>query len=358
MKNEIKAEWNIDETKKKHWNKLRHPFNGGFELTQKCNFRCVHCYLQNSGYQEYLSTSQVKQILDKLAQKGVLFLYLTGGEVFTRKDFNEIWLYAKSKGFVLEILTNASLVSEQTLALFDNYPPAKISVSLYGASEETYQRVTGVKLQYDRVLKNLQAFKEHGLNFEIKFIGMRENITDFYAVKDIADNFGVEFSHSFELFPAFGGNGNLEHMLTVEEIIAFEQEYEPSYKTWEANAGDTNFYLKLKEQGRELPLFACECGTTTCIIDAQGYLLPCNKLRVQKYNLLHTEFDDGWAAYAEIKQIPAPKTYACLTCKNISVCNPCPAQNFLATGDYTCPDKNECALAAMRNRTFGKKPMG
>ena len=243
MRNDIKAEWNIDETKKKYWGKLRHPFNGGFELTQKCNFRCVHCYLQNSGYQEYLSTLQVEQILDKLAEKGILFLYFTGGEVFTRKDFNEIWLYAKRKGFVLEILTNASLVSKKTLALFDSYPPAKISVSVYGASEETYQKVTGVKLQYDRVLKNLQAFKEHGLNFEIKFIGMSENIADFYAVKDIADDFGVEFSHSFELFPAFGDTKNLSHMLTVEEITAFEKEYEQSRKTWEMNARTYRFLL-------------------------------------------------------------------------------------------------------------------
>ncbi len=357
MKNEIKPEWNIDETKKMYWGKIRHPFNGGFEITQKCNFRCVHCYLQNGGYEKSLSTENVKLILDKLAKKGVLFLYLTGGEVFTRTDFDEIWLYAKSKGFVLEILTNASLVKPQTLNLFDEYPPAKISVSVYGANEETYFKVTGVKNQYKKVVKTLRLFKEHGLLFEIKFIGMRENIQDFYAVKQLAEQLGVEFSHSFELFPAFGGTQNLAHMLTVEEIVAFEKNYAQSRETWEANASEENFYQSHLEK-RNSPLFACECGTTTCIVDAEGYLYPCNKLRFKKYNLLNCSFDDAWEAYGKIKKMPAPKTYPCLTCKNISVCNPCPAQNFLATGNYMQPDKNECALTALRNKTFGNKPNG
>ena len=115
MNNNIKAEWNIDETKKKYWAKIRHPFNGGFELTQKCNFRCVHCYLQNGGYKDFLSTQDVKLILDKLAQKGILFLYFTGGEVFTRKDFEVIWRYAKKLG--LNIWCYTGFTYEQLMKL-------------------------------------------------------------------------------------------------------------------------------------------------------------------------------------------------------------------------------------------------
>lgn len=351
----IRAEWNIDETKKKYWKKIRHPFNGGFEITQRCNFRCVHCYLQNGGYKDYLSTRDIKLILDKLAKKGILFLYFTGGEVFTRNDFEEIWRYAKELGFVLEILTNASLIDINILSLFDELPPANISISVYGASEESYFAVTRTKGQFQKVMNNLHALKEHELHFEIKFIGMKENVNDFYGVKEIAESLGVGFSHSFEIFPAFGGNDNVNHMISVEDIIEFEKSYEETKRVWTANAGNDNFYQKMKKKNEFVPLFACESGTTTCVIDAEGYLLPCNKLRLKKYNLLTDEFDAAWDAYAEIKRIPAPSDYKCLTCNNISVCNPCPAQNFLSTGYYDKPCKEECRLAALRNSTFGNK---
>lgn len=355
MSETVKAEWNIDDTKKKYWAKIRHPFNGGFEITQKCNFRCVHCYLQNGGYKDYLSITEIKVILDKLARKGVLFLYLTGGEVLSRPDFAEIWLYAKRLGFVLEILTNGSLITEDLLKLFDEYPPATLSISVYGASEKSYQAVTQTKGQYSRVINNLKKLREHNLHFDIKFIGMRENYTDFYKIKNLAEELSVEFSHSFELFPAFGdGSDNLSHMLSVDEILNFEQSYEEARNTWEANSGESNFFSSMEERGEFIPLFACESGTTTCIVDAEGYLLPCNKLRVKKFNLLRDDFDKAWDAYAEIKKIPAPSNFKCLKCKNISVCNPCPAQNYLATGYYEVPSSTECLLAAKRNAVFKK----
>lgn len=355
MAEKIRAEWNIDETKKKYWGKIRHPFNGGFEITQKCNFRCVHCYLQNGGYKEYLSTQDVKSILDKLAGKGILFLYFTGGEVFTRNDFEEIWRYAKKLGFVLEILTNASLISDDILSLFDELPPALISISVYGSSEDTYRAVTQTKGQFKKVSDNLRKLKDHDLNFEIKFIGMKENFNDFYGVKAIAESLDVPFSHSFEIFPAFNGKENVNHMLTSEEIIEFEKIYEETRQVWAANANNENFYRKMADKDEFLPLFACGVGTTTCVVDAEGYLLPCNKLRIRKYNLLKDEFDTAWNAYAAIKRIPAPDDYKCLTCKNISVCNPCPAQNYLSTGFYAIPCEEECKLTALRNSTFGNK---
>lgn len=311
--------------------------------------------LQNGGYKDYLSTDDIKVILDKLAKKGVLFLYLTGGEVLSRPDFAEIWLYAKRLGFVLEILTNGSLITEELLDLFDEYPPATLSISVYGASEESYQAVTRTKGQYAKVINNIKKLCEHNLHFDIKFIGMRENFADFYKVKNFAENLGATFSHSFELFPAFGdSNDNLTHMLSVDEILNFEQDYEETKNTWEANSGEANFFESMKERGEFIPLFACESGTTTCIVDAEGYLLPCNKLRIKKFNLLRDDFDKAWASYAEIKKIPAPSDYKCLTCKNISVCNPCPAQNYLATGKYEVPSSTECLLAEKRNTIFKK----
>ncbi len=81
-----------------YWYKRRHPVDGGMELTPNCNMRCVHCYMKETMEEKCLNTEQIKLIIDKIVAKGVLFLFFTGGEILTRKDFSEIYIYAKKKG--------------------------------------------------------------------------------------------------------------------------------------------------------------------------------------------------------------------------------------------------------------------
>lgn len=59
---------------------------------------CVHCYLQNCHEKDCLSYEDIIQIIDILIEQGIIFLTFTGGEIFTRKDFINIYLYAKRKG--------------------------------------------------------------------------------------------------------------------------------------------------------------------------------------------------------------------------------------------------------------------
>ena len=80
-----------------YWYKRRHPIDGGMELTPNCNMRCVHCYMKETMEEKCLETEQIKLIIDKVVAKGVLFLFFTGGEILTRKDFTEIYI-CKKKG--------------------------------------------------------------------------------------------------------------------------------------------------------------------------------------------------------------------------------------------------------------------
>jgi MoaA/NifB/PqqE/SkfB family radical SAM enzyme len=116
----------IEQIREKLWIPQRHPHVGGIELTPFCNLRCVHCYLQDQEKHKLLSTQEIKLIIDKLFDAGVLFLYFTGGEIFTRLDFLEIYIYAKKKGFIVELLTNGTLIETKAIEIFNMYPPASI----------------------------------------------------------------------------------------------------------------------------------------------------------------------------------------------------------------------------------------
>lgn len=336
----------IDAKNREYWMKIRHPFSCGIELTPYCNMKCVHCYMQDYDPVPLLSFDDVKKMLDILYDEGLLFIYFTGGEIFTHPSFSEIFLYAKKKGFIVELLTNITLLTPEMVDIFSEYPPATISISIYGASEETYSLVTQTKGNFAHAIKALRMLKEAELNFEIKFIGIKQNIDDFFAVEAIAKDFNVKFTHTFELFPTLNQNDALmDCMLSVDDIIEFESNYEPTVRRW-ANqsvaAGPTD----------NTCLYSCDIARSNFIIDCEGYVNPCNKLRTKEYKILETPFKEIWSQFAKYKKIKAPEEYPCLSCAYKVLCVPCPAENYLSTNSYSIPPKHVCLLSEKRFKEF------
>ena len=121
----------------------RIPIEGTVETTYRCNLNCVHCYVnQPAGSAEErereLSLPRLKQLVDEIVAEGTLFVLFTGGEVLVRQDFPELYLYARSKGLLVTIFTNGTLVTDRIADFLAEHPPDKIEISLYGMTRETY----------------------------------------------------------------------------------------------------------------------------------------------------------------------------------------------------------------------------
>ena len=109
----------------------------------------------------YVCTYNITARGRKIFDAGVIFLYFTGGEIFTRTDFLTIYKYAKRKGFIVELLTNGTLITQEAIDVFEELPPASISISMYGKDEESYQRVTGKKGMYNKVINTFELLFQH-----------------------------------------------------------------------------------------------------------------------------------------------------------------------------------------------------
>ena len=139
----------------------RYPLGATFELTNRCNLNCAHCYINQPANDEVarqreLSTEQVKAIIDQMVAAGVLFLTLTGGEPLLRPDFTEIYTYARQKGLLVILFTNGTLVSEEIADLLNDLRPLNVDISIYGASSSVFEAVTRVSGTFSRCFTGIE----------------------------------------------------------------------------------------------------------------------------------------------------------------------------------------------------------
>jgi AdoMet-dependent heme synthase len=61
------------------------PISAHLDVTYRCNERCVHCYLDHNDAGE-MSLAELSDLLRQMADAGVLFLTISGGEPMLRRD--------------------------------------------------------------------------------------------------------------------------------------------------------------------------------------------------------------------------------------------------------------------------------
>src|SRR6185369_13526326 len=98
-----------------------------------CNLDCDHCYLDITHPPDEMSTAEALHVIDELARSGTLFLVLTGGEIFLRKDTLEIAAHARKRGLAVRLLTNATRIDRELAAAIARVKPMAVEISIYGS---------------------------------------------------------------------------------------------------------------------------------------------------------------------------------------------------------------------------------
>jgi MoaA/NifB/PqqE/SkfB family radical SAM enzyme len=139
----------------------RVPLQVSIEVTRRCPLECLHCYnnlpmgdLEAKGRE--MTKEEHFRVLDELVEMGCFWILYTGGEIFTRKDFLEIYTYAKKKGFLITLFTNGTIINEQIADYLAEWPPFAIEITLYGRTRQTYEALTRIPGSYDRCLRGIK----------------------------------------------------------------------------------------------------------------------------------------------------------------------------------------------------------
>ncbi|MFH0931463.1 MAG: radical SAM protein [Candidatus Zixiibacteriota bacterium] len=335
--------------------KARIPLDGALELTFRCNLKCIHCYCNLSAddikaKSEELTTREVFCILDQLKEAGCLFLLFTGGEPLLRPDLLDIYDYAKKNGFIITIFTNGTMVTQSLVNYLEKQRPFTVEISLYGITEKTYERITGVQGSFNKCLKGIELLKGAGVSLKLKTMLLSINQEELKEIKAFVRNLGLSFSFDPILNPRLDGNRSpYAYRVSPEEVVRWDIEDDARKEAWKKYLGtySTNYE---NEQ-----IFTCAAGKSSFVINPYGNLSPCMMVRSPAYNLRNGNLKKGWSEF--IPKVIATKYSAfnkCRTCSDYVFCDRCPGWSFLETGNKEAPLEYVCQIARMRSHIFRK----
>jgi radical SAM protein with 4Fe4S-binding SPASM domain len=330
------------------------PIYGSLEVTMHCNLRCQHCYIpikqRRDQKDRELSQAEIEHILDEITDAGCLWLLLTGGEPFLRRDFLEIYTYAKRKGLILTIFTNGTLITKRISDYLAEWRPFNIEITLYGATQETYERVTGIKGSYTRCRRGIDLLLERNLPLGLKTVVMTLNHHELDEMKALANSLGVQFRFDPILNPALDGSARPTSLrLSPEELVAIEKSDPDRASRWPKTIQE-NLMKKIQDTN----LFYCSAGKNSFHVDASGHLSMCISARNPIYNLRNGSFKEIWEnLLPQAISRQYSDQFVCADCHLRLICAQCPALSELECQDAEARVEYLCQVTNLRYKAFG-----
>ena len=330
--------------------KARIPLDGAFEITPLCNFNCKMCYVRKDPLQ-VSSCGGLKgvefwlNVAEQACDAGCLFPLITGGEPFTYPYFRYLYEQMHRMGMQCSINSNGSLIDDNVIDWLVLSPPARINITLYGGSDETYGRLCGNPEGFERMLHAADLMTEAGILFRFNCSLTPENVCDFDRILEIAARYGKKVRMATYMFPplrSMGLTGNNPARLTPDEAAYYEAKMnfcqtEPRwYRSIARNAmryiEPTEEQLKAAEAGDPAEMH-CMAGRCSFWIDWQGNLSGCG-VNMEP----HFSIDDYGFAGAWQKVVDHTNSFrwspACANCINAGICFSCPSMAYNETGSF------------------------
>ena len=338
-----------------------------FELSSRCNERCIHCYIpnekKNMGFD--MPKEKVMDLIDQLAAMGGLHVTFSGGEAFLHKDLIELVRYARKIDMMVSILSNLiALKDEQIKELYD-LNISLIQVSLYSMDPEIHDAITTVKGSFEKTKAAIEKLVAADVPVQISCPIMKANRKGYDKVLKYAQSLKIKAQTDFIMMAQADFNtNNLANRLSLDEteellrdIMECDLDYQESTLKQRPKSEEKEFDL---ERYKKQPV--CGVGYDNCCITANGDVYPCAGWQsmvlgnVYKQSLQEIWENDKLSELRNITQASFPE---CLECEAIDFCARCLVRNYNESGgDMLKINKHFCDVAFLNKRLveeyFGK----
>jgi radical SAM protein with 4Fe4S-binding SPASM domain len=347
------------------------PVAFDIELTARCNNDCRHCYINlapndRAARAAELTLDEIVAVADQAVECGALWCTLTGGEPLLRGDFHEVYLALKKRGLLVSVFTNACLIRPRDVELFRAYPPRDIEITIYGATRETYERVTRIPGSFDAFLRGVALLEAGGVAARYKATVLRSNVHELDAMA----SFGRAHTKDYFRFDAqlhlrYDGDARRNAEIRAERVTPDEatviERSDP--ERLEAVRDECRWAARGAEPNDPALLFRCGV-TQSFTVGHEGSLRLCS-------SLWHPDF------VADVRREPLADAHrrltaaavaarahddayagSCGSCRLANLCLWCPAHAYLETGSLSAFVEEFCADAHARADAAGEDDAG
>lgn len=325
--------------------------NCTIELTPLCNFRCKFCYSRLSVQEVKERNTKIrgfdewKCCLDELYEMGCMTVAFTGGECTLHPDFTALYRYAYKKGFLINVFTNASYITDEILETFRQMPPSRIYITIYGNTPETYGKVTG-NADYCNIVKdNVKRLASMKFDLIIQGTFVVDNVCDAEAIFDFAMSVGSDFRYSNQL-QAYGNCTPevKEQILAANSIMNDVSQKILAKKKMLANLpneGKVTHHVIPAEVTPDAVGITCNAGKNSCFIRYDGIMLPCNSFDAYTADTNEMSIRECFDVIKEwVNKLPRIKE--CQGCIHSVHCNSCVAAHYNDTHQLGVPSPAIC----------------
>ncbi len=338
------------------------------ELTERCNNNCMHCNINLPvddliAKQKELSLEGIQNILKEAVELGCINVRFTGGEPLLRKDFKELYIFARKLGLRVLIFTNATLITPDLIDVFTHIPPLeKIEVTVYGMKKSSYEGVTRIPGSFEAAWKGIDLLLENKIPFIVKGALLPSNKDEVEEFASWAKN----IPWMEDKLPSYSMFFDLRCRREIEKnqgILSLRLSPDGGLRIL---TRDKDSYLKsMKEFCSKFmrpagdKLFSCGSGIGSGCVDAYGNFQPCMMLRHPDcvYDLKNGSLKDALESFfskLREKKAENPKYLAkCAKCFLKGLCEQCPAKSWSEHGTLDTPVQYLCDVAHAQARYLG-----
>lgn len=320
------------------------PVTATFQVTDRCNYACTHCYQEHVDKNE-LSFDEVARILGELAEAGVLFLTLMGGEFFMRRDADEILRRAHELGFAIKLLTTGHHVTDKRADFLATMRPLQVDMSLYAATPHLHEGVTRQEGSWARTVAAAKRLIARQIPVVLKAPVMETNAGDLDELAKLATAMGAQYAFDAKITAMETGEQAPVNLRMRESTLrTFYGETMQDYlaKTYAGHDAAA------REALRPLEHSPCRAGQQSVSINPQGQVWPCNALPLPVGDLRQQAFAEIWfgsKALDEVRHLTWASIAECNRCELRAYCQRCHGMALVEQGAIAGPSLEACRHA-------------
>ena len=320
------------------------PLSVHLDITYRCNERCVHCYLDHEDHGE-MTTTEIGDLLTQLADAGVFFLTLSGGEVLMRRDFFAIVEHARRLLFNVKVKTNGVMIRQPEAKRLRDLGVEQIQISVYSHRAEIHDAITKLPGSLGRTVEAIRFLKSQSLKVVIANVLMGQNFADNAGVMALARELGVPYTLDPTITPKMDGDTSILNLRVGGSDL--QQIFHER-----ALVGDVEaFCAPPPPPGDDImDGYPCSAGHTACYITPYGDVFPCVQFPLPCGNVRKQKFVDIWRGSSQLKEvrsIRARDLHVCSSCAHVGTCTRCPGLAYME-GNMRGPSTADCEKSFQR----------